>query len=409
MPDVDFITEVDEPKKVTNGTGDHSDDEAPLPILDAGDDYGPIPPRGWLLGISFCRRFVSSLLAAGGVGKTALRLAQMLSLATGRPLTGEHIFLRCRVLIVSLEDDIDELQRRLTAAQMHFGVKRADLKGWLFTVAPGAAGGKIMALDEYGRPAVGRLAVSLSRAIAEHQIDIVSLDPFVKIHSVEENSNSMIDEVVQVLADLAVNHNIAVDVPHHASKGSTDPGDANRGRGASAMKDAARLVYTLSPMTPEEGQAFGVSEADRRRLIRMDSGKVNIAPPLTEAKWFRLVGVNIGNGSDIYPNGDEVQTVEPWAPPDTFAGTSSLQLNQALNDIDAGLPDGNRYTDAPNVIERAAWRVIEKHCPGKSEAACRQIIKLWVRSGLLIRRSYENPATRKPVKGFKVDNEKRPS
>jgi hypothetical protein len=38
---------------------------------DAGDDPGPIPPRGWLLANQFCRRFLSSIVAAGGTGKTA--------------------------------------------------------------------------------------------------------------------------------------------------------------------------------------------------------------------------------------------------------------------------------------------------------------------------------------------------
>jgi hypothetical protein len=46
-------------------------------------------------------------------------VAQLLSLATGRPLTGEHVFQRCRVLIVSLEDDADELRRRVLAAMLH--------------------------------------------------------------------------------------------------------------------------------------------------------------------------------------------------------------------------------------------------------------------------------------------------
>jgi hypothetical protein len=162
-------------------------------------------------------------------------------------------------------------------------------------------------------------------------------------------------------------------------------------------------------MTPEEGQAFGLSEAERRLLIRMDSAKVNIAPPMAEARWFKLVGVNIGNASELYPNGDEIQTVEPWAPPETFAGMSVPLLNDILTDIEAGTADGNRYTDGPNVIERAAWRVIVKHRPEKSEAAARQIIKLWLKSGLLTRRPYENPTTRKQVSGFWIDHEKRPS
>ncbi|WP_051677320.1 AAA family ATPase [Bradyrhizobium sp. URHD0069] len=381
----------------------------PLGEWDAGDDTTEIPPRGWLLGNIFCRRFISSVIADGGTGKSALRLAQLLSLAIGRALTAEHVFMRCKVLIVSLEDDADELKRRLRAACLHHGIERRELKGWLFLAAPGRAGGKIMTTDQHGRPVIGDLAAKLANTIKTRQIDIVSLDPFVKAHSVEENSNSLIDEVVQVLSDLAGEFDIAVDVPHHTSKGPADPGNPNRGRGASSMKDAGRLVYTLTTMTPEEAQALALSEADRRSLIRMDSAKVNIARPTIEAKWFRIVGVDIGNSTELYPNGDQVQTVEPWSPPDTFEGLSTVLLNQILTDIEAGAPDTNRYTDAPKAFERAAWRVIVKHCPDKSEAAARKIIKSWTMSGLLIRKSYENPATRKVVTGFWIDPAKRPS
>jgi RecA-family ATPase len=76
---------------------------SPLGEWDAGDDTELPSPRGWLLGNIFCRRFMSSLIADGGVGKTALRYAQLMSCAIGRSLTGEHVFQRCRVLIVSLE------------------------------------------------------------------------------------------------------------------------------------------------------------------------------------------------------------------------------------------------------------------------------------------------------------------
>jgi hypothetical protein len=381
----------------------------PLGEWDAGDDDLPIPPRGWLLGNAFCRRFISSVVAEGGVGKSALRLAQLLSLAIGRPLTGEHVFMRCRVLIVSLEDDCHELRRRVRAACLHHGVKQAELRSWLYLAAPGVAGGKLVVLDPQGRPVSGALAAKLARTITERKIDVVSLDPFVKSHSVEENSNSMIDEVVQALAEVATQFDIAIDVPHHAAKGQPDPGNANRGRGASAMKDAARLVYTLTPMSPEEGQALGLNEADRRRMIRLDSAKVNITPPMADAKWFRLVGVDIGNGTDLYPNGDQVQTVVPWTPPDTFAGMGNVMINSILNDIEAGLPDGVRYSDGPNATTIAAWRVIVKHYPSKGEAAARQIIKLWTRSGLLIRRNYDNKVARKVASGLWVDPEKRPS
>jgi AAA domain len=375
---------------------------------DAGDDDQPVPPRGWLLGTTFCRGFVSSLLGEGAVGKTALRYAQALSLATGRSLTGEHVFQRSRVLIASLEDGRDELRRRIKAACLHHEIKRDELKSWLYLAALDKASGKLMTLDRHNRPVPGVLRAKLERTIASRKIDLAMLDPFIKTHTISENDNSGIDEVAQILTGIADTFNIAVDVPHHMSKGSADPGNASRGRGASSLKDALRLVRTATVMTAEEANSFGLSEAERRRLIRVDDAKLNIAP-MMEAKWFRLVGVDLGNGTEAYPSGDQVQTVEPWSPPGLFADISVPALNAILDDIDAGLPDGNRYSDAPKADDRAAWRVIETHCPGKGEGPARQIVKTWLGSGLLVRKKYRNPVERKEMNGLWVDNLRRPT
>ena len=376
---------------------------------DAGEvDDDNIPPRGWLRGTSSAAG-LSSILGDGGVGKTATRYAQLLSLACGRSLTGEHVFQRSRVMMISLEDEDKELRRRIRAVRLHHGVEREELKGWLFVAAPGLKAGKILTAGKDGQLVTAGLAAKIEKIVTERRIDIVSLDPFVKAHAVSENDNNAIDAVVQILTEMAVRHDIAVDIPHHISKGLADPGNANRGRGASAMKDAARLVYTLTSMTPEEGRSLGLDETLRRHLVRMDSGKVNIAPPMTEAKWFRLVGIALGNATEMYPAGDTVQTVEPWIPPDKWAGLTHHLLNQMLNDIDAGLPDGNRYSDHYNAGERAAWKVIVKHAPQKPEAEAKQIVKAWLKTGLLYPVEYDNPATRKPVKGLSVDNSKRPS
>jgi hypothetical protein len=407
-----------EPRIIPERNNGASDDDGledeetiltPLGEWDAGLDNELIPPRGWLLGNSFCRQNVSSLLGDGAIGKSTLRYTQLISLAANRSLTGEYVFQRCRVLIVSMEDGTDELRRRIKASRLHHGVELSEVKGYLFLSAPGIKAGKLMGIDSRGRIAHGSLAEKLSETIIRRQIDIISLDPFIKTHGVGENDNTAIDKVVQVLTDLAIKHDIAVDVPHHMSKGTSDPGNAKRGRGASAAKDAFRLVYTLTAMEPEEAKGYGVSEAERRRLVRMDSGKVNIAPPSDDASWFKLVGVRIGNPTDRYPNGDEVQAIEPWLPPEAFADISVVQVNQILNDIDAGLPDGNRYTDAPNATERAAWRVIVKIIPKKPEGVARKIIRMWRASGLLVLRDYHNAAARKDIKGLWVDNEKRPS
>jgi hypothetical protein len=160
-------------------------------------------------------------------------------------------------------------------------------------------------------------------------------------------------------------------------------------------------------MSCSEAQTFGIPDRERRFLIRYDGAKENITPP-TEAKWFRLVGVPLGNGTETYPSGDNVQTVEVWVPPDAWIGMNVRACNEVLDAIDAGLDDGNRYTDDPKG-ERAAWRVIVKKVPDKTEADAKRIVRTWVTNGVLTKLKYTNPATRQPVTGLEVNPAKRPS
>jgi hypothetical protein len=375
---------------------------------DAGDDDAPIPPRGWLLGQTFCRRFLSSLIGDGGVGKTALRVAQLLSLAIGRPLTGEHVFRRCRVLLVSLEDDRDELRRRVKAAMLHHGIKQEDVRGYLFLAA--SAGLKLLERAE-GSERKGKLEQLLRDVIDRRKIDVVSLDPFVKTHGLEENDNAAMDRVCGLLTKIAIELDIAIDVPHHVSKGqgAAMAGDANRGRGASAFKDAGRLVYTLTPMSKDERDLFGIGEAEARLLVRCDNAKVNIAPPADKARWFRLVGVKLGNQTDDYPNGDEVQTVEPWTPPDMWKDITSTVANEILDRIDNGNEEGQRFSGDTRAGEkRAAWRVVIARVPKLTETQSRKVIASWLTNGVLETRPYHDPATRREENGLFINDAKRP-
>ena len=384
-----------------------SADASPFGEWDAGDDTGDIPPRGWLLGNTFCRGYISSIQAGGGTGKTALRIAQCLALATGRPLTKEHVFHRCRVLIVSLEDDRDELRRRVQAAMLHHGISREEIRGWLFLATPAGLGWKLAQLED-SKAVPGELGPHLEEVIRRRKIDVAILDPFVKSHGCAENDNGQIDMVAGILAQIAISCSCAIDAPHHVAKGASDPGNADKGRGASAFKDAARLVYTLTTMSPEEAGTFGIPEGERRSFIRMDSGKVNLVKAAAQATWFKLVSVPLHNETDEYPNGDDVQAVEPWSPPELWADMSNHLLNEILAAIDKGMENGQRYSSAAAATDRAAWKVVMEHVPTKTEKQARTVINTWVKNGVLTMVEYTNPDTRKPAKGLKVNPEKRP-
>src|SRR5262249_33918000 len=126
-------------------------------------------------------------------------------------------------------------------------------------------------------------------------------------------------------------------------------------------------------MSAEEAKQFGIPEADARCYIRQDKAKVNIAPPARKTSWFKLVGVPLGNGNDIYPKGDEVQTVEPWVPPEIWDNLSADLQNAILDTIEVGLPNGCRYSDSSAAKDRAAWKVVTKHAPDKNETQGREL------------------------------------
>jgi hypothetical protein len=390
------------------------DDIEPSPLneWDAGDDPGPVPPRQWLIAGQFCCGFVSSLVAAGGFGKSALRLLQFISLALGRPLCGQHIFRRSPVLLISLEDDRDELQRRIKAVLDCFNVDRSELKGWLFCATP--IGSRLVETRGKGQRTVGPLDQQIREAIARRKPALVGLDPFIKLHTLNENDSADMTFVCDILVRLAVEQKIAVDIPHHVHKGQIAPGDADAGRGSGAIRDAGRLTYTLTPMSEDEAKMFGVEPEERFSHVRLDSAKVNITAHTGKATWFKIVGKQINNGTPEYPNGDTIQVATPWRPPETWADLDDRVLNAILDAIDHGpldassQPTGERYAAAPSAKERHAWHVVQSLAPHKTEGQCREIIRQWVKNGILVEEIYQSAKRRERQCGVRVDNASRP-
>jgi hypothetical protein len=397
MSDYDFSANpfTNEPSPKPNGDGANGTAETAtndkLTVYDAGDiDPKNIPPRGWLLGVTFCRKFISGLIGAGTAGKTTVRYAQYLAAATGQKLTDEPVHVRSRVLICCLEDDLDEIKRRIGAAMLQHRVAPDEVKGWLYYCCP--RGLKLLHASPRGAGVlVGELYTELRRLIADLKIDIVSLDPFIKAAGVEENDNNLIDQACTMLAGIGDEFDCAIDINSHARKGDATPGDAERDRGASAKKDAGRLIRTITPMSTDEAELFGISVKEQPQFVRIDDAKVNITPRSTEAMWFRLVGIPLGNENQTYPNGDNVQTAKRWYPPDVFAKLDLNTANRILNKIEAGPYESGRYSSAPNAKDRAAWPVMQEFCPDLTDKQAKHIISTWIKTGVLVKRDHKDP------------------
>jgi hypothetical protein len=311
------------------------------------------------------------------------------------------------VLVLTFEDDRQEYRRRLRAARLHHAIGQIE-RGWCFVKSLNGLGITLVEPDRERVVIDTGAADRIMRVIGRHNIDVVILDPFIKISGAPENDNPATDAVARILARIAEQRNVAVLVLHHFRKGAAEAGNMDAARGARSLIDAARIACTLLPMNPDEAKAFGVGEEERRRLVRLDDGKVNIALPSTKARWYRLASVNLNNGTPEYPNGDNVQATERWRPPETWEGLSDALLNRILDDIEAGMSNRERYTAAPSAKNRAAWQVVKRHARDKTDEQCREIIKTWIKNELLVVEKYTSPNERKPFEGLRVDHSKRP-
>jgi hypothetical protein len=147
-------------------------------------------------------------------------------------------------------------------------------------------------------------------------------------------------------------------------------------------------------MTTGDAELFGVSAAERKLLVRVDDAKINLTARAADTMWFKLVGVPLGNGTPLYPNGDTVQTVERWAPPDAFAKLTTAVIENILNKIEAGPYEGGRYSAAANATDRAAWPVVHQFCPELTPAQAKRVINTWLKTGALVKRNHLDPKDR---------------
>ncbi|BBC00110.1 AAA family ATPase [Bradyrhizobium elkanii] len=347
-------------------------------------DPSRIPQRQWIYGRSLIRRFLSSTVAPGGVGKSTLALADAVAMATGRDLLGVKPAAPLRVWYWNFEDPLEEIERRVAAIMLHYRLTEEDVGGRLYinsgrdtpiTMVRETAQGLQIDSDTLSR---------LRNQIEELEIDVLMLDPFVATHGVSENDNAKINLVLQLWAKLADLTDIAIDVTHHVRKGQSGQGSftTDDGRGASAFRDAVRSSRVLNPMTKEEGEKIGIDNP--RAYFRCENGKANLAPPPDKATWYHLKSVSLGNGDPNDPEGgDHVAIVTPWQWPDPLAGMTGADFERVAAVIKRGKWRENSQASA--WVGRAVGEALDLNVDNKADKAkIASMLKIWLASGSLI-------------------------
>lgn len=352
------------------------------------------PPREWLYGRSIIRRFVSVIAGPGGGGKSTLSLTEALAMAIGRDLIGARPHAPLRVVYWG-EDPADELHRRAAAITEHHGLNPDDLAGRLRL-----ASGRHFHIEIARRTPQGPVVdigflSSLERWLVRNSVDVLILDPLASAHACEEGANDEMNAVMRALTYLADRAGIAVVVVHHTRKperGTPGAISADDGRGASAIKDAARSVRVVNAMTADEAERAGIEPQDRWRYFRLDDGKRNLAPA-EAAAWYRLCSVELQNSSDEYPDGDSIGVVEQWR----WSSIPDDVTVQDLREVQARIATGEwrAHSNSKAWAGIAVADVLGYNLDDAgAKATIKSLLRIWIENGALVTRKRKDEKRR---------------
>jgi len=348
-------------------------------------DPRTIPPRAWLYDRHYIRRFVTSTIAPGGLGKSSLALVEAIAMATGRNLLGAVVQRPLRVWYWNGEDPREEVERRVAAILLNYQIDPDELDGRLFLDS--GRDTPLVIVERVGeRIVVMRpLVAGIVREMREREVDALIVDPFVSCHAVPENDNGAIDKVAKTWGNVADVTGSSVELVHHVRK----PGGGQHGgftvddaRGGSALIGAVRSCRVLNVMTQEQAEGAGIPAEDRRRHFRVDDGKANMQPPMERAVWRKLASVGLGNGTPDAPE-DWVGVVTRWEKPDPLANVSVADLRAAQKAVSAGR--WRESIQAGNWVGKPIAKALklDPDNPAHKDKV-KGLLKVWIGTGMFV-------------------------
>lgn len=151
--------------------------------------------------------------------KSFLALDLAVGIASGKPCLGQYVIHRPgRVLLYAAEDSPLVVRRRIQGIAMARGITLESLNIEVITSSR-------LRLDR------GDDIEALDATVAMLKPRLLILDPFVRLHRIDENSSSEVANVLESLRYMQRKYSVSILVVHHAKKGagSTRAGQALRG------------------------------------------------------------------------------------------------------------------------------------------------------------------------------------
>lgn len=274
--------------------------ELPLPVGGFGNalDILSIPRREWIIARLLLRRYVTTLVAPGGAAKSTMLLIIAAHLALGLDFAGFKLK-QGKSVIYNGEDDLEEQSRRLHAICTWYNFDFNEVRKHI-CLLDGHETPLTLVREEGGRPKLNVEHVQrICQLCAAEDVVMLGIDPLVEVHECDENDNTAMKYVMSVMRLIAAKSNVGLIIPHHTGKGRARAGEADAGRGATSVVNAARISLTLVPADESDCEKYGIDEEDRYQYVRMDDAKMNMSLQRGKPTWFQKHGVQLANGDEV--------------------------------------------------------------------------------------------------------------
>jgi RecA-family ATPase len=241
-------------------------------IINPADWEGkPRPERKWIIRDVIPDEAPTLLYGDGGLGKSlaGLQLAAVRSIA--ETTTDWFGFLPepGRTLVLSSEDDEDEMHRRLDDCRFHYGATWAQLKDIRLVdlVGEDSILGELMK----GRISPAPMYQALDDYMTEFSPGLVILDVLAEMFAGDENNRPQVSQFVGLLKRLCRKHKCAILLLAHPSRAGLNSGSGDSG--STGWNGAVRSRLYLSRATASDG-----AEPDPN-LRKFEVKKSNYGPP----------------------------------------------------------------------------------------------------------------------------------
>jgi AAA domain len=204
-----------------------------------------------------------------------------------------------RVLLYAAEDALDIVRRRLEGICAAAGLRLADLDVQVIT-APSVR------LD------VDLDRKSLAETVAALQPRLLILDPFVRLHRIDENASGEVAPLLAYLRELQRRHAVAVLVVHHAKKG------AGRARAGQALRGSS------------EFHAWG----DSNLYLRRDGDDLSLSVEHRAAPSISGMSLQLAQRGDALA----LEVLDRSTPQAPVPSSVDERIAAALIDVDRPLP-----------------------------------------------------------------------